>query len=200
MVDVKDMQGFGKFDICSPHNFNYKIFEKSMILVLKEVCKEYSNKKKLEEIAMRSKSKKEKELDLKEKLTNHEKQIEKQTRKLELLYEDRLTEIITVESYIENANRIKNEVKKYQEEIKEIKEELKGKVNKKDEDEKLNSLVDEFLSMEKPTKEIIREFIEKIEIHCDKQVDIYFNFKPLQELNKKLNSFCVVRKEYEKKR
>ena len=50
--------------------------------------------------------------------------------------------------------------------------------------------------MEKPTKEIIREFIEKIEIHSDKQVDIYFNFKPLQDLN---NNFICARKNYEKK-
>ena len=52
---------------------------------------------------------------------------------------------------------------------------------------------------ENPTKEIIREFIERIEIHSDKQVDIYFNFKPLQELNENLNSFCVAKKEYERK-
>jgi len=50
--------------------------------------------------------------------------------------------------------------------------------------------------MKSPNKEIIREFIEKIEIHNDKQVDIYFNFKPLQELN---NSFSVAKKEHEKK-
>ena len=43
------------------------------------------------------------------------------------------------------------------------------------------------------------DITEKIEIHSDKQVDIYFNFKLLQELNIKLNSFCVVRKEYEKR-
>lgn len=50
--------------------------------------------------------------------------------------------------------------------------------------------------MEKPTKEIIREFIDKIEIHSDKQVDIYFNFKPLQELN---NNFSVAKKNMRKK-
>ena len=48
-----------------------------------------------------------------------------------------------------------------------------------------------------PTKEIIREFIEKIEIHSDKQVDIYFNFKPLQELNNNLEKFICARKKYE---
>lgn len=190
---------YGKFDVCSPHNFNYQVFEESMIVVLKEICKEYSNKKRLEEIAKKSKSKEDKELDLKNRLKTYETQIQKETRKLELLYEDRLSEIITVDSYIENANRIKNEVKEYQERIKEIQQELSGEENSKNKDEKLNNLVDEFLNMEKPTKEIIREFIDKIEIHSDKQVDIYFNFKPLQELNEKLNSFCVAKKEYEKK-
>ena len=60
----------------------------------------------------------------------------------------------------------------------------------------LDNLIEEFLQMEKPTKEIIREFIEKIEIHSDKQVDIYFNFKPLQDLN---NNFICAKKEYERK-
>lgn len=187
---------FGKFDVCSPHNFNYQVFEESMILVLKEICKEYSNKKRLEEIVKKSKSKEDKELDLKNRLKTYEAQIQKETRKLELLYEDRLSEIIAVDSYIENANRIKNEIKEYQERIKEIQQELSGEENSKNKDEKLNNLVDEFLNMEKPTKEIIREFIDKIEIHSDKQVDIYFNFKPLQELN---NNFSVAKKEYEKK-
>lgn len=173
---------YGKFDVCSPHNFNYQVFEESMILVLKEICKEYSNKKRLEEIVKKSRSKENKELDLRNRLKTYEAQIQKETRKLELLYEDRLSEIITVDSYIENANRIKNEVKEYQERIKEIQQELSGEENSKNKDEKLNNLVDEFLNMEKPTKEIIREFIEKIEIHSDKQVDIYLNFKPLQRL------------------
>jgi len=187
---------YGKFDVCSPHNFNYQVFEESMILVLKEICKEYSNKKRLEEIVKKSRSKENKELDLRNRLKTYEAQIQKETRKLELLYEDRLSEIITVDSYIENANRIRNEIKEYQERIKEIQQELSGEENSKNKDEKLNNLVDEFLNMEKPTKEIIREFIDKIEIHSDKQVDIYFNFKPLQELN---NNFSVAKKEYEKK-
>ena len=190
---------YGKFDVCSPHNFNYQVFEESMILVLKEICKEYSNKKKLEEIAKKSKSKEDKELDLKNRLKTYEAQIQKETRKLELLYEDRLSEIIAVDSYIKNANRIKNEVKEYQDRIKEIEQELSEEKNKQNKDEKLDNLVDEFLNMEKPNKEIIREFIERIEIHSDKQVDIYFNFKPLQEFNDNLEKFICAKKEYERK-
>ena len=190
---------YGKFDVCSPHNFNYQVFEESMIGVLKEICKEYSNKKKLEEIAKKSKSKEDKKLDLENKIENYKTQIKKETRKLELLYEDRLAEIITVENYIENAKKNKNDIEDYQKRIKELEKELNGEDKQIDKDEKLNSLVDEFLNMEKPNKEIIREFIERIEIHSDKQVDIYFNFKPLQELNDNLEKFICAKKEYERK-
>ena len=190
---------YGKFDVCSPHNFNYQVFEESMIVVLREICKEYSNKNKLEEIAKKSKSKEDKKLDLENKIENYKTQIKKETRKLELLYEDRLAEIITVENYIENANRIKNDAHDLQKRIKELEKELNGEDKQIDKNEKLNNLVDEFLNMEKPNKEIIREFIERIEIHSDKQVDIYFNFKPLQELNDNLEKFICAKKKYERK-
>ena len=147
----------------------------------------------------KSKSKEDKKLELENKIENYKTQIKKETRKLELLYEDRLAEIITVENYIENANRIKNDVEDYQKRIKELKKELNGEDKQIDKNEKLNNLVDEFLNMEKPNKEIIREFIERIEIHSDKQVDIYFNFKPLQELNDNLEKFICAKKEYERK-
>ncbi len=190
---------YGKFDVCSPHNFNYQVFEESMIVVLREICKEYSNKKKLEEIAKKSKSKEDKKLDLENKIENYKTQIKKETRKLELLYEDRLAEIITVENYVENAKKIKNDIEDCQKRIKELEKELNGEDKQVDKEEKLNSLVDEFLNMERPNKEIIREFIERIEIHSDKQVDIYFNFKPLQELNDNLEKFICAKKEYERK-
>lgn len=187
---------FGKFDVCSPHNFNYQVFEEQMLEVLREVCKEYTNTKKLEEIAKQSKSKMSKELCIKKQIDFFKETIEKETRKLEVMYDDRLAGIITLDEYMKNANRIKECVKGYEQSIKELEQDLSGESNKTKSESRLDNLIEEFLNMEKPTKEIIREFIEKIEIHRDKQVDIYFNFKPLQELN---NNFSVAKKVYEKK-
>ena len=187
---------FGKFDVCSPHNFNYQVFEEQMLEVLREVCKEYTNTKKLEKIAKQSKSKQPKELCIKKQIDFFKETIEKETRKLEVMYDDRLAGIITLDEYMKNANRIKECVKGYEQSIKELEQELSGESNKTKSESRLDNLIEEFLNMEKPTKEIIREFIEKIEIHRDKQVDIYFNFKPLQELN---NNFSVAKKVYEKK-
>ena len=188
---------FGKFDVCSPHNFNYQVFEEQMIEVLREVCKEYKNKKKLEEIAKQTKSKQTQEFDIKKQIDSFKGNIEKETRKLEVMYEDRLAGIISLEEYMKNANRIKELVKSYEQSIKEFEQELSGKSNQEEKKDRLDNLVAEFLNMKKPNKEIIREFIEKIEIHSDKQVDIYFNFKPLQEMNENLNNFSVAKKKYE---
>ena len=184
---------FGKFDVCSPHNFNYQVFEEQMLEVLKEVCKEYTNKKKLEEIAKQTKTSGAKEFDINKQIELFKQTIEKETRKLEVMYDDRLAGIISLDEYMKNAKRIKEIVKGYEENIKDLEKELAGE-NTKNKETRLDDLIEEFLEMEKPTKEIIREFIEKIEIHSDKQVDIYFNFKPLQDLN---NNFICAKKKYE---
>ena len=189
---------FGKFDVCSPHNFNYQVFEEQMLEVLREVCKVYTNTKRLEEIAKQTKSKQKQEIDIKAKIESFKEAIEKETRKLEVMYDDRLSGVISIDEYMKNANRIKEAVKGYEQNIKELEKEISCENDKTKTESKLDNLIEEFLSMEKPTKEIIREFIEKIEIHSDKQVDIYFNFKPLQEMNEKLNFICA-KKEYEKK-
>lgn len=186
---------FGKFDVCSPHNFNYQVFEEQMINVLREIFKEYKDKKRLEEIAKLSKNKKAKKIDFQKQIDSYKEAIKKEKTKLEVMYEDRLNGIISLEDYMKNANKIKELVKEYENTIKELEANLKGEKFESKED-KLDNLIDEFLNMEKPTKEIIREFINKIEIHEDKQIDVYFNFKPLQELN---NNFKCAKKSYGKK-
>lgn len=190
---------FGKFDVCSPHNFNYQVFEEQMLEILRQVCREYKNKKKLEEIAKQTKSKQVQEFDLKKQIDSFKQNIEKETRKLEVMYEDRLAGIISLEEYMKNANRIKEIVKSYEQGIKEFEQELSEESNTEKKQTRLDDLVEEFLKLKKPSKEIIREFIERIEIHSDKQVDIYFNFKPLQELNDNLEKFICAKKEYERK-
>ncbi len=186
---------FGKFDVCSPHNFNYQVFERQMLEVLRDVCSGYKDKKKLEEIANKAKSKKEKKQDYQKQIDNLKEAIQRENAKLEIMYEDRLSGIISLEEYAKNANRIKEIVKVHEQSIKELESLLKGDMPQTVET-KLDNLVDEFLNMEHPTKEIIREFINKIEIHEDKQIDVYFNFKPLQDLE---NKFVCAKKEYERK-
>jgi len=56
--------------------------------------------------------------------------------------------------------------------------------NKKEDDSKeIEKIVREFLKLERPTPEIMKVIIHKIEIHQNKQVDIIFNFKRLNDIN-----------------
>ena len=43
----------------------------------------------------------------------------------------------------------------------------------------------EFLELKEPTPEIMKVIINRIEIHQDKQVDLYFNFKELNHFENK---------------
>ena len=66
-------------------------------------------------------------------------------------------------------------------EIKQQKEEAK-----QDDTEKIRNVVQESLSLNKPTAEIMKVIINRIEIHQDKQADLYFNFKQLNNLKEKI--------------
>ena len=69
-------------------------------------------------------------MDLENKIENYKTQIKKETRKLELLYEDRLAEIITVENYIENAKKLRMILKTIKKELKNLKKSLMEKISK----------------------------------------------------------------------
>ena len=67
-----------------------------------------------------SKSKQCKEFDIKKQIESFKQAIEGETRKLEVMYDDRLAGIITLDEYMKNANRIKEIVKGYEQNIKGI--------------------------------------------------------------------------------
>ena len=57
---------------------------------------------------------------------------------------------------------------------------------KQDDTEKIKSVVQDFLSLNRPTAEIMKVIINRVEIHQDKKVDLYFNFKQLNDLKEKI--------------
>jgi len=50
--------------------------------------------------------------------------------------------------------------------------------------ESIEKTIKEFLRLDNPTPELMKVIINKIEVHQDKQIDIFFNFKKLQSLSK----------------
>ena len=73
-----------------------------------------------------------------------------------------------------------DEAKQKENEYMEIKDMQKN--SKQDDSENIKKLVKEFLELKEPTTEIMKVIINRIEIHQDKQVDLYFNFKQLNNI------------------
>ena len=78
--------------------------------------------------------------------------------------------------------KFRDEIRQKEDEYIEIKQQKEDA--KQDDTEKIKSVVQDYLSLSKPTSEIMKVIINRIEIHQDKQVDLYFNFKQLNNLKK----------------
>ena len=177
---------YSKFNVCTPHSFNYQKLEKKIVSLLRDICKIYTDKSYLQCIAKNG-EKANIETALKQKINFYDNMIDKENRKLDQLYEDRLEGIITTEDYKRMSDKIVKERDNYSISKKEYEKKLleyNQNIKKEDKD-KLEELIEEFLSMKHPTKEIMGQFIENIEIHQDKQVDIYFRFQPFNDIIKK---------------
>jgi len=190
---------YGKFDICSPHNFNYEILEEQLLKMLRDICNRYKDMKRLEEIAINKQGVNSEKAEQIRMIHYYSDMIKKEKSKLEKVYDDRLNDIITIEEYKKVAEKIKNNAMSYENLKSNLEKQLNGYKKAGEEPDKLDRLIQEFLNMENPTKEIIREFIYKIEVHQDKQIDIYFNFKPLEDIQNELeNEIYCARKPYKR--
>ena len=100
------------------------------------------------------------------------------------MYVDKLNNKISEEMYERLLKKFGDEIKQKEKEYIEIKQQKEE--SKQDDTEKIKSVVQEFLSLNKPTSEIMKVIINRIEIHQDKKVDLYFNFKQLNNLKEKI--------------
>ena len=115
--------------------------------------------------------------DYKKLLDKIEKEIEIINNNIDKMYIDKLNNKLSEEMYERLFNKFKNEIKQKEEEYIELKNEQENNLD--DDIENIKKLVNDFLGLEKPTPEIMKVLINRIEVHQDKQVDIIFNFKKL---------------------
>ena len=90
-------------------------------------------------------------------------------------YINMLKGIIDEEQYIRVSENIKTEISNNKKSIDNLQNEnsQSNKIDKK----QIEKYINEFLSLEKPTRELIINLVEKIYIYQDKRVDIIFTFK-----------------------
>ena len=99
----------------------------------------------------------------------------KLTESLDKIYMDRLKGIIDEEQYLRVSENIKTEINNNKKNIDNLKNESieSNKIDNK----QIGKYINEFLSLDNPTRELIISLVEKIYIYQDKTIDIIFTFK-----------------------
>ena len=159
-----------KLGLCTSHGFSYNNLEETVLNYIKRLFKDIDNEKI--------------ELNIKKKMTQYdygkmlqkiENQIKMINNNIDQMYVDKLNNKISGEMYERLLKKFKDEIKQKENEYIEIKQQREE--SKQDDTEKIKSIVQGFLSLKEPTPEFMKVIINRIEIHQDKQVDLYFNFK-----------------------
>ena len=162
---------YSKYHVCTTHTNNYKILENVILDNIREVCKKYLDKNKIREGLNNI----ELEDNTLKKIESLEITNNKLTENLDKTYIDRLKGIIDEEQYIRVSENIKKEIDNNTKNIDYLKNEQieSNKIDNK----QIEKYIDEFLSLENPTRELIINLVEKIYIYQDKMIDIIFTFK-----------------------
>lgn len=174
-------------DICTRHSNSIPELEEVLIKHIKEVCSRYINENLQDELI--NMAKKQKQLELKQ--ISNEKRLETLEQKIsdiglyiKNLYIDKVKGVVSENDYISlvaDFTKDKDNLIKEKEELIKIINNPKPQI---DETAKIEKIAKEFLSLEKPTKQLLNELIEKITISENKEINIYFKFNKLNEMKK----------------
>ena len=172
----------GKYGVCKIHRVNYNLLEEDLIKIINKICdsylKEYNNKKltydanKLLESEI---TKIQKQIDI---LT---KEISKYDTLIEQIYIDKVGNKIpekTFDSLLNNYNEKLEISSAKKKELLEQKEKVVMAIKKFD-FESCKTAVRSFLKTKKPSRELIVNLVEKVEIDNDNNIKLYFKFPEL---------------------
>ena len=172
-------------DICTRHSNSIPELEEVLIKHIKEVCSRYINENLRDELI--DMAKKQKQLELKQ--ISNEKRLETISKKIsgiglyiKNLYMDKVKGVVSENDYISlvaDFTKDRDNLIKEKEELIKIINNQKPQI---DETAKIEKLAKEFLSLERPTKQLLNELIEKITISENKEINFYFKFNELNEM------------------
>ena len=165
---------YSKYHVCTTHTNNYEVLEKIILEQIKEVCNNYLDKNIVKDSVGNIKFE-DNTLKINKQIESLEIANNKLTNNLDKTYMDMLKGIIDEEQYKRISDSLKKEIEENKSSIDNLKNEKldENKIDKK----QIEKYIDEFLSLEKPTRALIINLVEKIYIYQDKMIDIIFTFK-----------------------
>ncbi len=169
------------FHLCDNSNYlSYSDIENNVLQYIKEFFKKYSDKSLLRQAFITEYSKNQTKIkEYTTTQTNLSKELLKINNKLDILYNDKLNNVISSDMYKKYAVTLKENQKKIENKFAEISNLIENEENKlqtqQNDEDKINKLINKFCNLKNVNTEVINEFIEKISI--DKNRDLHIKFK-----------------------
>ena len=165
--------------LCTTHSNNYDKLEKVIINSLTEMCLNYINKVKIKNNVLSNleEDNKVNELQEREILNNEIKQIHDN---LDAVYIDKLNKKITEEQFERVRGKLENELSIKKKRYNELHTNIPNTILEENKNKMIIKYINEFLSMKEPSRELIINLIDKIEIYEDKNINIKVLFSNIK--------------------
>ena len=177
---------YSKQKLCTSHSYNYDKIEEHILKMLKTLFTKIMDGNKINESAEDIKKKTKIIEDNKIKLGNIINDIKIKTEQLDNMYLDKMDGKIDDAMYARISEKKKLEINRLQATLME----LQSATNEDENNEEMNSeskqLIKDFLNGN-IDRDLMIKLIRRIEIHKNKEYDIYFNFNKLNFLLEKYN-------------
>lgn len=166
-----------KYDVCSPHRFNYKTIEKAVLKSLKEECEKYVDSTNFEKLLKDKEKSQSKIEEIKVLLTKSNNNIVKYKKQLEKTYSDNLEGKIDDNLFQTMQAKINQQIEEEKEHISILEESMQQLSLKKYVEPNYKKIVEKYLSFKDPDKATILQLIDRIEVDKDGNIDIHYNIK-----------------------
>lgn len=172
-MNCNNYRQYSKQGFCFSHYINYKKLEEVVFAKIREITDAYK-KDKDEFINILKKEFINPIDELNEKIKSSNIKIEVLKRKQDSLYDDKFNGVIDSDTYKRLYNNTSEEIKSINNRLIDYNKELEKLNNSSNDYNDYLSIVEEFLNIEEPTKDLIHRIVDKIYITKDKEVEIHY--------------------------
>ncbi len=172
---------YPKLKLCESHYIKESTINKIVLDNIRDIALKYLDKQELMDLAQKASFKdnvlSDIELEVND-LTNENNTI---NSNIDNLYLDKLNGILSKEDFLRISNPIIKRRKEIERRLKTLNEQ---KLNYMENRAQINleELIEEFLNVEKPTKLLLSQLIDKVQVTKDKKIIINYRFKELENI------------------
>ena len=161
--------------LCTLHCNNYDVLEQVILNTLKTYCLKYLDNKKVKEQILNNINNNS-EFNSQKEIKLLKQDVLRINENLDNVYLDKLNKVITEEQFNRVKIKLENELNIKQDRLGELVNYNNNNSNRLEQTKKIEKYINEFLSMNNPSRDLIINLVDRIDIYEDKKLDIKVSF------------------------